>query len=653
MRSLGEILFRLRQEFANVWLYRSPPEWGEPLAGPLPGLPDPLAVAAAIRVDPAAAEYRTSLETLAEEILAHRFRLLGLEVADLGTRIRWRRDFVHGKESGLTYFRRIPYLDFTSVGDHKVIWELNRHQHLVVLAQAYLLTGRREFLDEIPRQLDAWMQENPVQRGMNWTSALEVAFRALSWIWVLHLVGDQLPEEFRRRWMRSLLHHGAHLEYNLSFYFSPNTHLLGEAVALHALGRLLPRMPGAERWRKLGGRTVVEQMQQQVREDGSHFEQSSYYHLYALDLFLLHFLLDPETPSWYRGRLIAMAEFLHALVSRKGLLPLIGDEDGGRLFHPYGVRQRFAEGTLATCASLFQRNEWVRDPQAVQQQAMWWLGPDAAPLAVSSAPSQSRWFPDAGLAVMQSDRVHLIFDSGPFGAGSAGHSHADTLSLLAFRGGEEVLIDAGTYTYVADPQARQEYRGTAAHNTVSIDSVEQAIPQGPFRWVQPPVVELLHWTPGERYDAVDARCRYQGFTHRRSVLFRKPDVVIIVDRMAAEENEGGASGRSYQVEQRWLFAQPQDRERLHSSQACSDEPAWRSPALGSREPAWRRVVRYTGRLPGVLVTVLDLREDGLGEDGKADWDMQVQESETETVVVVLPDGAARFPLAGSPEWIQR
>ena len=27
---------------------------------------------------------------------------------------------------------------------------------------------------------------------MNWASALEVAFRALSWIWVYRLVGDRL-----------------------------------------------------------------------------------------------------------------------------------------------------------------------------------------------------------------------------------------------------------------------------------------------------------------------------------------------------------------------------------------------------------------------------------------------------------------------------
>ena len=242
MRSPGEVAFRLKQELANAWLYLKPPAWAEPLTGPLSGLPDPRVTATAIQNCTYAAAYRASVESLGEELLEHRFRLLGLEPTDLGNPIRWRRDFVHGRESGTGYFRRIPYLDFHQVGDHKVVWELNRHQHLVLLAQAFLITGRRDFLEEIPRQLEHWIQENPVQRGINWASALEVGFRALSWIWVLHLVGEHFEAGFLRRWMQALYHHGVHLECNLSFYFSPNTHLLGEAVALHALGRLLPQM---------------------------------------------------------------------------------------------------------------------------------------------------------------------------------------------------------------------------------------------------------------------------------------------------------------------------------------------------------------------------------------------------------------------------
>ena len=177
------------------------------------------------------------------------------------------------------------------MGDHKVIWELNRHQHLTLLAQAFRLTGRREYLDEAFRQMESWLDANPFLRGINWASALEVAFRALSWAWLWHMVGDEMPDALRARFLTALDRHGRYLELNVSVYFSPNTHLLGEAVALHALGVLFPAFPRAARWAETGGRLVEQQMERQVREDGSHFEQSAYYHVYALDFFLLYRLL--------------------------------------------------------------------------------------------------------------------------------------------------------------------------------------------------------------------------------------------------------------------------------------------------------------------------------------------------------------------------
>ena len=90
-------------------------------------------------------------------------------------------------------------------------------------------------------------------------------------------------------------------------------------------------------------------MKAQVKKDGSHFEQSTYYHLYALDFFLLHAALE-EVDDHYRDGLARMAEFLATIVDEAGNLPLLGDDDGGRLFHPYGKRSQFARATLATAS---------------------------------------------------------------------------------------------------------------------------------------------------------------------------------------------------------------------------------------------------------------------------------------------------------------
>ena len=562
-----------------------------------PLLPDPVAVAAALR----GTAYADEVVRLAGEIRAHRFPILGI-VVETGPEIDWRRDYLHGISTGTPYFRRSPYLDFSRAGDHKIVWELNRHQHLPLLAQAWLFTGNREYLNEAFSQLDGWLAANPFLRGINWASALEVAFRALSWIWLWRMAGAEMPGPLRARFLTELYRHGRFLELNLSVYFSPNTHLLGEAVALHALGVLFPKFPHAARWAESGGRVVEEQMRRQVREDGSHFEQSVYYHVYALDFFLLHSLLAKPSAA-YQASLVRMAEYLDALIGPCGVIPPIGDDDGGRLFHPYGERLGFARATMATCAVLFRRPEWLRDPRELAVQAAWWLGPSAlaaAPDPVRSSRT-SRLFAGAGMAVMTAGDVHIVIKAGPFGEGSGGHSHSDVLSLTVRKAGRDILIDPGTFTYVADPVERDRFRGSAAHNTIRIDSRDQAIPSGPFRWREKPAIAVRRWTTSAGQDLLDATCDYGGFVHRRRVLFAKPALLIVLDTVEGPAGE-------HTLEQFWHLSSLSDAGRFSFSAPARTIESWRSLALCSRQASPALMVELRGELPARIVMVLDLSD---------------------------------------------
>jgi hypothetical protein len=183
VRRPREIAFRLKQELANLRLWQFPPS--------LASTPQPPKFRSAIEQLQGTA-FAAGILRLAGEIMRYRFPIFG-GVIETGPDIRWRRDYIHHIETGTPYFRRIPYLDFRSVGDHKYIWELNRHQHLVVLAQAHRLSANPEYLQEAQRQLESWMVENPPLRGINWASALEVAFRALSWAWLDRLRVSRVP----------------------------------------------------------------------------------------------------------------------------------------------------------------------------------------------------------------------------------------------------------------------------------------------------------------------------------------------------------------------------------------------------------------------------------------------------------------------------
>src|SRR5437868_6306641 len=111
-RSPREIAFRLNQELQNLVMLATRPGLPEAVKiRPLP-LPEPGAVAAKL----SGTRTATTITRFAEDILGHRFPLLGLEI-DTGPEIHWRRDYLSGIETEPAYFRRIPYLFAGRAGD--------------------------------------------------------------------------------------------------------------------------------------------------------------------------------------------------------------------------------------------------------------------------------------------------------------------------------------------------------------------------------------------------------------------------------------------------------------------------------------------------------------------------------------------------------
>jgi hypothetical protein len=257
---------------------------------------------------------------------------------------------------------------------------------------------------------------------------------------------------------------------------------------------------------------------------------------------------------------------------------------------------------MATCSVLFDRPEWLRGGDHLHEQAAWWLGAEVLSARTAPpAPRISRFFPDSGVAVMAADDVQLVIKAGPFGEGSGGHSHSDVLSLTARARGREILIDPGTFTYMADPAERDRFRGSAAHNTVRIDGRDQAVPGGPFRWDHKPSVAVRQWTTGPDRDCLDATCAYAGFTHRRSIFFVKPATVVVLDTV------DGPSGE-HTLEQFWHLDSAEDAARFSFSAPAEVVDAWRSRAFCSREPATALCVTVRGPLPAHIAAVLDLSD---------------------------------------------
>lgn len=485
----------------------------------------------------------------ADQICQHRFDLLGYTGVDYGRPIDWHLDAVHGKRAPRKAFYKIRYLDYEEVGDSKITWELNRHQHLVTLAKAYRFTGDRRFADEALRQWRHWQDENPYPVGINWASSLEAAFRSLSWIWMYHLLqGARGVPDIRGEWLRGLALHGRHIERYLSTYFSPNTHLLGEGVGLFFIGVLCPELSAAERWKSLGWKIILQEADRQVRSDGFHFEQSTYYHVYALDFFLHSAILAGmngiPTPKSFEETLEKMLTAL-CLLGRCGAPPRFGDDDGGRLFDPRRNRGEHLLDPLATGAILFHRGDYKTAARGLREETLWLLGVEGVRqwdglenIAVSTESAALR---DAGLYLLASGKTtQLVVDAGPLGTQSGGHGHADALSLCLQSHGQSLLVDPGTYEYVGPGNERNLFRGTAMHNTLRVDGASQAEPATPFSWRRLTHSKVEHWVQGQNFDLLVAT--HDGYqqserpvVHRRWVLSLKNGIYLVRDVVEGRE----------------------------------------------------------------------------------------------------------------------
>jgi hypothetical protein len=494
-----------------------------------------------------APQERVATIRCAERICQHRFNLLGFEDLNYGPEIDWQLDAVHGKRAPFKASYKIHLLDYAEVGDHKITWELNRHQHLVTLAKAYCYTQDNRFAGEVFEQWYDWQGRNPYPIGINWASSLEVGLRSISWLWVSHLLTNcsALPEGFQAELLRALALNGRHVSRYLSTYFSPNTHLLGEGVALFFIGTLCPNLKGAAKWQAEGWEIILREAQRQVQADGMHFEQSVFYHVYALDFFLHARILAARNqiaaPRALDQTIGKMLDILAAM-SQAATPPRLGDDDGGRLFNPRRNQSKHMTDPLALGAALFGRADCKAIVGSPTEEAIWLLGTEGIArfdqLPVSAPSVYSAHFEPSGICIMRSRGPviqQMVIDGGPQGFGTGGHSHADALSLQLSVAGEDLLVDPGTFCYICQDEERDSFRGTAAHNTMQVDGLDQSDPKGPFSWGSSPQVQVERWTTGRTFDLFAGKhkgyCRRaEGVTHRRWIFFLKPRFWLIRDR---------------------------------------------------------------------------------------------------------------------------
>jgi hypothetical protein len=574
----------------------------------------------------------------AETFLQHRFDLLGSGLYIPADPDRPARDGYHPIDwyldpvRQLRFPRGVPYKEWSLLemrpgnADIKYPWELARSQHWVTLAQAWQLSRDSRFACEIAFQLDDFVEANPVGIGVNWTCTMDVAIRAANWCLALALVLDcsALDDAFWRRAFTALYDHATFIFANLeNKYEVTSNHYLSNVVGLHLLASEFSDLKRGAEWQRWCREALETEINVQVHEEGTDFESAVPYHRLVTELFLasarLARLLGQPLSAAYETKLVRMIDFAAAVTRPDGRMPVIGDADDGRLhiFSNLGCWDRQdCRHLLAPGALLFGRPDLLAHagPTAVWEAAWWGFDPADATTEVAPASDVTRLFPALGLVVARCGLHYLAITNGAVGTrGFGNHKHNELLSFEYHCNGVPVIVDPGSYVYTSDFAARNLFRGTAYHNTVMVDGVEQneLNPEWIFRLFEKANPE--HLTFANEGECAHYRGRHSGYSRLESPVVHQRDFVFNL-RTAALRIEDILDGEGTH-DLLWHFhcapgvivaAQTANRLTLRAPDGKSFDltfdsqlnvavvDAWYSPSYGVRVPV--QAVNLTSRV---------------------------------------------------------
>ena len=505
---------------------------------------------------------------LADELLNHQFHFLGLGV-NLPKPIPWNRNPQTDKDYPPDHHSTIDTMNSSSYGDVKYVWELNRHQFFIEVASAYFLTGDEKYTQAIWDWFSTWVVDTPYKIGINNTSVLEHAVRIFSWIWTYFFTKDSAiwTNEHKEMFVKNLMLQGHMIEENLSFYYSPYNHLIGELAALAFLGTVYGNSQVMETWRDTYWHEMEEQLEKQFHADGFTVEQASYYHHFTVGFYLTVAVLRKQNGLPVSNEVFKTLEktleFSMNLTRPDGQLPMLGDIDSARSIYFYRPDPMWnLRPFLSLGAVLFQRPDMKFVAGSQSEEILWILGTEGAKtfqeLEAQAPLYTSRRFSLSGYCIMrdgwEARNNYCCFDCGEIAHGvfkdgtpSAAHGHGDILSFELCIDGEPLLIDPGFTTYFGPLEWHRYFRSTAGHNTVEVNDCGQAVHEGRIAWSNVSSPKLDHWVSTDEFDftsgAIDRFAQLgDNIRHHRTILFLKESYFLIVDKV-----EGDASDKAFQV----------------------------------------------------------------------------------------------------------
>ncbi|MBI3804171.1 MAG: heparinase II/III-family protein [Nitrospirae bacterium] len=421
----------------------------------------------------------------------------------------------------------IPDFD-PKVGDIKAVWEASRFDWVLAMAQRAAAGEASEWV-RLNAWLEDWCQANPTYLGPNWKCGQEASIR------VMHLAMAALISDQAEKPCESLLDlveaHLLRIAPTVRYAMAQdNNHGTSEAAALFIGGSWLVRSgrSGAEHWEELGRYWLENRAGRLIEPDGSFSQYSVNYHRFLLDTFSMvevwrrHAVLKPFSSMW-QARAAAAARWLAAFVDLdSGDAPNLGANDGARLLPLTDTDFRDFRPSVQLAMVLFTESR-VYPAEGIWNVPLRWLGVSLPEAVAETTPS--RLFNDGGYARLRRGRAMALLRYPRF---RFRPSQADALHLDLWVSGENLLRDAGSFSYNTDEHWINYFSGTSGHNTVQFDDHDQMPRLSLFLFGD--WLETRELVPLEKTDqAVSCGAGYRdrfGVAHSRKVRLESNALIV-------------------------------------------------------------------------------------------------------------------------------
>lgn len=448
-----------------------------------------------------------------------------------------------------------------AVGDIKLIWELSRLDWVLAFAQK-ARHGNKESFARLNAWLADWCIHNPPYKGPNWKCGQEASIR------VMHLaIAALMLEQVRNTapGLQDLIRlHLQRIAPTVQYAMAQdNNHGTSEAAALFMGGSWLAALGLAEgeRWARTGRHWLENRAARLIGPQGSFSQYSLNYHRVMLDTFCMaevwrRHLGLPAFTERLQSRALAATEWLRHMVNPlNGDGPKVGANDGARLLQLTDTPYCDHRPTVQLAMALFAGKRAYVQPGSYDH-ALQWLGVDLPPEVASAV--RSYVADDGGFAMLRRGNAMAMLRYPRF---RFRPSQADALHLDLWLGADDLLRDAGTYSYNTEPQWINYFGGTASHNTVQFDGRDQMPRLSRFLlgdWLKTERLQPLQENDQSTHFAAGYRDG-QGARHHRSVSLQH-DTLQVVDEVQGFARQAVLRWRLMPCD--WELQQSPDRQSL-------------------------------------------------------------------------------------------